>query len=120
MRGPLAWPAIPAMTTRRDAFDDLVLDSADRFESILRQHRLEVEFAVEDVPPGDPAPWEEPVPALGRVFPSSGKIPARIVLYRRAVENEARDHADLALLVHDVVLEQIAALLQVDPEELDR
>lgn len=108
------------MTSRRTQFDDLVLDSADRVERILREHRLEVEFAVEEIPPGDPAPWEEPLPPLGRVFPADGRLPARVVLYRRVVESEARDRADLAQLVHDVVLEQLSTLLGVDPEDLER
>lgn len=107
------------MVTRREAFDDLVLDSADRLEGVLRAQRAEVEFAVEDIPPSDPAPWEEQVAALGRVFPSEGRLPHRVVLYRRVVEAQARDDTDLAALVHEVVVEQVATLLGVEPDEID-
>lgn len=118
-RGPLAWPRVPAMPSRRDAFDELVLDSADRLDTALGDHRVEVEFAVEDVPPSDPAPWEEQVAPLGRLFPAEGRLAHRIVVYRRPVEAQARDEAELALIVHEVVLEQVAALLGVPPSELD-
>ncbi len=107
------------MASRREDFDDLVLDSAERLEPVLRRYRLEVEFAVEDVPPSDPAPWEEQLAPLGRVFPSQGRLPARVVLYRRVVEAQALDRSDLASLVDDVVVEQVADLLGVDPAELD-
>ncbi|WP_235432478.1 metallopeptidase family protein [Nostocoides japonicum] len=118
-RGPLAWPRVPAMRSRREAFDELVLDSADRLEKVLADHRVEVEFAVEDVPPSDPAPWEEQVAPLGRYFPAQGRLAHRIVVYRRPIEAQARDEMDLALIVHEVVLEQVAALLGVPPGELD-
>src|SRR4029079_18702896 len=70
VRGPLAWPAVPAMVTRRQQFDDLVLDSAARLEPRLGPRFEQVEFAVEDVPTTDPAPWERDGVPLGRVFPS--------------------------------------------------
>ncbi|MEO7071333.1 MAG: metallopeptidase family protein [Nostocoides sp.] len=119
LRGPMAWPRVPAMATRRETFDDLVLDSADRLEAVLSGRRAEVEFAVEDIPPSDPAPWEEQVAPLGRVFPSDGRLPNRIVVYRRVVEAQARDDVDLAVLVNEVIIEQVAALLGVEPDDLD-
>src|SRR5674476_418568 len=39
----------------------------------------DLEFAVEDVPPSDPAPWESSEVPLGRLFAAQGKMPARIV-----------------------------------------
>ncbi len=106
------------MTTRREIFDDLVLDSAARLERHL-QKRADVEFAVEDIPPSEPAPWEAGAVPLGRLFPAKGKMPARIVVYRRPVESRARDGRELAVIVQDVVVEQVAALLGMDPAELD-
>ena len=46
-------------------------------------------------------------------------VPPRIVLYRRPLEFRAADHDDLADLVHDVILEQVANLLGVAPEDLE-
>jgi predicted Zn-dependent protease with MMP-like domain len=106
------------MVTRAERFDDLVLDSAQRLESVIGTQA--VEFAVEDVPPSDPAPWEGEAVPLGRVFPGQGSHSPRIVVYRRPVEARAADERELAQVVHDVVVEQVAALLGVRPGEVDR
>ncbi len=119
MRGPLAWPPVPAMPTRAERFDDLVLDSADRVRPLLGQRYAAVEFAVEDVPPDDPAPWEVQEAALGRLLGPHGRAPHRIVIYRRPVEARARDERELADLVHSVIVEQVAAMLGVPPSEID-
>ncbi|MEI2777472.1 MAG: metallopeptidase family protein [Tetrasphaera sp.] len=117
-RGPLAWPAVPAMTTRAQAFDDLVVEVAARLEPALGTRHAGTEFAVEDVPPSDPAPWETPSVLLGRLFPAQGQLPARIVLYRRPIEARALDHTDRVLLVEEILTEHVAALLGVSPEDL--
>ena len=75
---------------------------------------------VEDVPPSDPAPWEGDAVPLGRVFPGRGSVAPRIVIYRRPVEARPADERELAQVVHDVVVEQVAALLGVRPGEVDR
>jgi predicted Zn-dependent protease with MMP-like domain len=48
-----------------------------------------------------------------------GQHPARIVVYRRPLEIRATDRDDLADLVRDVVVDQVAVLLGRDPEEID-
>ena len=118
-RGPLAWPPVPAMTTRAEQFDELVLDAASRMELRAGKAFGDVEFAVEDVPPSDPAPWEHSDVPLGRLFAAQGMMPARIVVYRRPVETRSTDVRELATLINDVVVEQVAALLGVDPRDLD-
>ncbi|TQN46894.1 zinicin-like metallopeptidase [Humibacillus xanthopallidus] len=117
-RGPLAWPPVPTMRSRRDAFDDYVLDAAARLEATCGRAFPAVEFAVEDVPRG-PAPWDHREVPLGRLFPATGARPARIVVYRRPVETRVSDRRDVAALVADIVTEQVAGLLGVSPEELD-
>lgn len=107
------------MRSRADQFDDLVLDAASRLEQRIGKDLGDVEFAVEDVPPSDPAPWEAADIALGRLFAAQGRMPARIVIYRRPVETRADDERELAALVNEVVIEQVAAMLGVDPAELD-
>src|SRR5450759_1341643 len=119
LRGPMAWPPVPAMATRAEQFDELVLDAAARIEQRLGRPLGDAEFAVEDVPPSDPAPWESSDVPLGRLFAAQGKIPARIVVYRRPVETRTSDARELAALINDVVVEQVASLLGVDPHELD-
>jgi predicted Zn-dependent protease with MMP-like domain len=41
------------------------------------------------------------------------------VLYRRPLELRAVDREDLADLVKDVIVEQVANLLGLDPEDVD-
>jgi predicted Zn-dependent protease with MMP-like domain len=47
------------------------------------------------------------------------EVPARIVVYRRPLEIRAHDREDLADLVRDVVVEQVAHMLARTPEEID-
>ena len=54
-----------------------------------------------------------------RDFPSDAGLPARIVVYRRPVESRATDALDLADLVRDVVVEQVAHLLGRSPDDVD-
>ena len=95
-----------------------------------------MEFAVEDVPVvplgSDPALDDDvlvddtaggAVP-LGRLLPAGvdgrGRpTAARVVVYRRPLEARAADRSDLADLVHDVVVDQVARLLNLDPDEVD-
>ena len=107
------------METRLERFDDLVLDAADRLRPHLGSRYAALEFAVEEVPPHEPAPWEEQVAALGRLHRGTPGRPDRVVVYRRPVEARAQDDQDLADLVREVVTEQVAALLGVPPHELD-
>jgi predicted Zn-dependent protease with MMP-like domain len=107
------------MTSRRQRFDDLVLDSAARLEGALGNRLDQVEFAVEDVPPADPAPWEAGGTPLGRAFPAHGRTPARVVVYRRPVESRAESQRELSLIVQDIVVEQVAGLFGMAPEDLD-
>ncbi|MBR7743930.1 metallopeptidase family protein [Phycicoccus sp. BSK3Z-2] len=107
------------MTTRRERFDDLVLDAADRLRPHLGNRYAGTEFAVQEVPPTDPAPWEDQAPPLGRLLRAGAGRTDRVVLYRRPVEARALDADDLAVIVRGVVTQQVAALLGVPPEELD-
>ena len=119
LRGPLLPPGAPAHRSRSERFDDLVLDAVEDVERTWARQLAGTEFAVEDVPPSDPAPWEAGGVPLGRCFPAHAGQPARVVVYRRPVELRAVDDEDLADLVHDVVVEQVAHLLARTPEEID-
>ena len=119
--------ALPIARTRSQQFDELVLDAVDRVEGRVEDGLEGVEFAVEDVPPvprdgGDV--WDGDVLAdgdvpLSRVVPGGSGSPPRVVLYRRPIEARATDPGDLGDLVFDVVVEQVARLLGLDPDELD-
>jgi predicted Zn-dependent protease with MMP-like domain len=119
VRGPLLPHDLPAYRTRAERFDDAVLDAVERLERRWARQLEGTEFAVEDVPPSRPAPWEHGGVPLGRYFPADAGLPPRIVVYRRPIETRALDDADLAALVHDVVVEQVAHLLARAPEDVD-
>ena len=118
-RGPLLPAGLPAYRTRAERFDHLVLQAVARLEKRWAQQLDGTEFAVEDVPPSNPAPWEHGGVPLGRYFPADVGLPARIVIYRRPVETRALDAGDLEDLVRDVVVEQVAHLLARSPDEVD-
>jgi uncharacterized protein (DUF885 family) len=113
MRGPVAPPQVPLSASRAETFQDLVRDSVDRLERRFPQ-LAEVEFVVMDVP----AEQEESVP-LGRSVPAGKQRPARIMVYRRPVEIRTKNQDERALLVHEVVVEQVAELLGLSPETVD-
>lgn len=113
MRGPVAPPQVPLSATRADTFRDLVQDSVERLERRWPQ-LAEVDFHVLEVP----ASPEESVP-LGTSLPAGRDRPARIVIYRRPVELRAKSRDERALLVHEVVVEQVADLLGLAPESVD-
>lgn len=119
LRGPLLPSTLPAHRTRAERFGDLVLDSVERLEVRWGKELDGVEFAVEDVPPSNPAPWESGGVPLGRSFPAQPGLPPRIVVYRRPVESRAADADELGELTHEVVAEQVAHLLGRSPDEVD-
>lgn len=128
--------AIPVSQTRGQRFDGLVLDAVEDLEQRWARELEGVEFAVEDVPAVPRGPKSVldadvltdetaggAVP-LGRLLPAGldddgQPTAARIVVYRRPLEARATDRLDLADLVHDVVVDQVARLLQLDPDEVD-
>ncbi|MEU4846014.1 metallopeptidase family protein [Streptomyces gilvosporeus] len=124
MRGPIAPPQVPLSVSRADAFVDLVYDSRDRLERRWPQ-LTEIDFLVLEAPgfgPDDAFPDAEmdgqTVP-LGRVLPAGGEHRDRIVIYRRPVEIRTKSRDERALLVHEVVVEQVAELLGLAPESVD-
>ena len=110
---------VPAFRTRAERFDDLVLAAVERLEHRWASELEGTEFAVEDVPPSAPAPWESGGVPLGRYFAADAGLPNRIVIYRRPVENRSENARELTAVVEDVVVEQVAALFGINPEELD-
>ncbi|MFD9967090.1 metallopeptidase family protein [Streptomyces sp. NPDC059017] len=113
MRGPVAPPQVPLSASRAESFRDLVQDSVERLERRWPQ-LAEVDFLVLDVP----GSLDESVP-LGRSVPAGKGGPARIVVYRRPVEIRTKNRDERALLVHEVVVEQVADLLGLAPESVD-
>nr|WP_284290071.1 metallopeptidase family protein [Angustibacter aerolatus] len=112
-------PACRGTAPAPSSSTSLVLDAVERLERRWSDELDGVEFAVEDVPPSDPAPWEHGAVPLGRFFPAGDGLPTRIVVYRRPVETRVEDRTVLPALVHRVVVEQVAHLLGVEPGTVD-
>lgn len=121
MRGPVAPPQVPLSASRSELFGDLVRDSVERLERRWPQ-LAEVEFLVGDVPgpPGGPdGGWNDEAVPLGGLQEARDGRPARIVVFRRPVEIRTKSRDEKALLVHEVVVEQVAELLGLSPETVD-
>ena len=133
LRGRLVPEGVPLARSRAEQFDDLVLDAVEDLERRWEKELAGVEFAVEDVPWVDHTSPDEVVldsdvlddgsVPLARVLQAhrenGQEVPPRIVVYRRPLEIRAHDRDDLADLVRDVVVDQVAVLLGRDPEEID-
>ena len=124
LRGRLVPPAVPLYRTRSQQFDDMVLDAVARLESRWEAELAGVEFAVQEVPEADELvddsvalPLARTVPGTpGSGDPSRPATPARIVVYRRPLMARTESDAELSELVFDVVVEEFAAFLGVDPD----
>jgi hypothetical protein len=96
----------------------MVLDAVARLESRWEAELTGVEFAVQEVPEADELvddsvslPLARTVPGTpGAVDQSRPATPARIVVYRRPL---------IAELVFDVVVEEFASFLGLDPDSVD-
>lgn len=117
VRGPLAPPDSPATVSRAKRFDDYVLESVERLDRRWQEQLRRVEYAVEDVPSLDD--WDRDWVPLARAFTAVGALPPRIVVYRRPIESRVAGPRQLRALIHDVVVEQVAELLGVEPDEVD-
>jgi hypothetical protein len=106
LRGRLVPATVPLARTKAEIFDDLVLDTVEGLERRYAKELAGVEFAVEDVPPEL------------NVYDSDVLEDGEVPLARLLPEFRAMDREDLADLVHDVIIEQVANLLGVDPDEL--
>jgi predicted Zn-dependent protease with MMP-like domain len=133
LRGVLAPPDVPLHKTRAEGFDDLVLQAVARLEPRWEAHLAGVEFAVEEIPPaGDAAASPVPLARLeggppgelagaGGPGASAGAVrrPPRIVVYRRPLMARADGDEDLGELIFEVVVEEFARLLGMNPEDVD-
>lgn len=120
LRGEIMPAILPGSRTRGERFEDWVLDSADRLQELRGSELDNVEYVVEEIPPGLEKILREGGRApQGSVSRAARGRPARITIYRRVVETEAPVPGEAQDLVHDVVVEYTAALLNVEPETLD-
>lgn len=134
VRGLLFPATLPASRSRAERFDAIVLEALEPIDERWHEELEQLDVAVDEVPEiidCDPATviWGNDVVEDGKV-PLARLVPAgvdraglptraRIVLYRRPLETRAQDSVDLSDLVHEVLVEQIASYLGVDPDTVD-
>ena len=120
-------PGVPSYRTRAQQFDDMVLDAVARLESRWETELEGVEFAVQEVPEADelvddsvPLPLARTVPGTPNAGnPARPATPARIVVYRRPLMARSETEGELSDLVFDVVVEEFASFLGLDPDSVD-
>lgn len=95
-----------------------MLDAVERLERVWARELAHVEFLVEDVPEVPPGVTAEDGIPFSRLE-SAGTGQARIIVYRRPVEIRTTDPEEMALLVYDTVVEEVANLLGLEPETVD-
>ena len=132
MRAPLYPMGAPAARTRAERFDALVLEALEPIEERWSAELAALDVAVDDVPEvpvagavrtdDDAVVGDGDVP-LARLVPAGvdrrgHATRARIVFYRRPLEARALDGEDLADLLHDVLVEQVAGYLGVEPDTI--
>jgi predicted Zn-dependent protease with MMP-like domain len=126
LRGILAPPGVPLHRSRSERFDELILEAVARLEPRWASQMSGVEFAVEEIPPASPpGTTGEAVPLarldMGTPAGAGGQParPPRIVVYRRPLAARADTEEELGELIFEVVVEEFARLLGVEPEEVD-
>jgi predicted Zn-dependent protease with MMP-like domain len=124
----------PVFKNRAQRFDAMVLEALEPIEERWGDELTELDLAVDMVPEisqtdPDASSWppevvEDMGVPLAQLMPAGvdGRgLPtrARIVLYRRPLEARSRDGVDLVDLLHEVLIEQVACYLGVEPDALD-
>ena len=135
LRGLIYPASTPAARTRAEKFDALVLAALEPIELRWGSELVDLDLAVDDVPEVDETspdkvvwgqgvledtgvPLAQLVPA--GVDPDGMPSRARIVLYRRPLETRAKhSDEDLADLLHEVLVEQVAEYLNIEPDAVD-
>lgn len=124
-RPHLGKPEIMPEGTGKEAFAELVEDAVASLPAEFRDRLDNVEFVVEETPKGDEVPGGglllglyQGVPLPARDGGYFGALPDRIVIFRRPIEARARSDADLAALVREVVIHEVAHYFGIDDDRL--
>ncbi len=134
IRGSLLPSDAPGRRSRADKFDRVVLEAFARIDHTWHERLARLDIAVDEVPKiraidPESVTWppeviaEGPVP-LSRLVPAGidkrgQSTRARIVLFRKPLELRARHPEDLEDLLYEVLVEQVATYLGVDPDVVD-
>lgn len=134
MRGPLLPPNVPGWRTRAERFDMAVLEAYEPIEQRWRQRVSALDVAVDEIPritarDPDNVQWppeviaDGPIP-LARLIPAGVDVRgnptrARIMLFRKPIEQRINDSLELSELLHEILVAQVAIYLDVEPSVID-
>ena len=134
MRGPLLPPTVPGWRSRAERFDMAVLEAYEPIERRWQERLSGLDVAVDEIPrisakdPGN-VQWPPEVVADGPIalarLISAGvdtrgsATRARVVLFRKPIERRAEDTIELAELLHEILVAQVAIYLDVEPSVID-
>lgn len=119
VRTPTFGTRLPHYRTNSARFDRLVKAQILRLRSLQPELLANVQFAVEDIPASDPAPWESNISLFSRSFNASHAIAARVVLYRLPLQSHNPNAVQLALAIRDELVIQVAQLFDQEPQDID-
>ena len=134
VRGPLLPQTVPGWRSRSERFDMAVLEAYEPIERHWADRLSVLDIAVDEIPriaPRDPENVQFPPEvvadgpiALARLIPAGVDVRgnatrARIVLFRKPIERRVKDTLDLAELLHDILVAQVATFLGVEPSVID-
>jgi hypothetical protein len=113
--GPLSPRSVPVHRSARASFDLLVGDVLAALEPHFVVETDHVEVAVEEAPLLPPE-WTDDVP-LSIVVPDAEG--SRVVLFRIPIAQRCASDEDLEELVWSVVLDRLAEVWHISPDDLD-
>ncbi|RCK70741.1 hypothetical protein DT076_04885 [Desertihabitans brevis] len=126
IRGPMALPnrfsrqpvRLRRTLPRAEVFDRAVHEAVQRVRHSCPEAVERVEIGVEDVPLLASA-WSGDQVPLAAAVEATVDVPGRVVLYRRPLELRAEDTLLLRELVHQTLVEQLAALTGLSVHQID-
>lgn len=119
MRGALAPGSTRLSRSRTQVFDEIVAGAVDRLERRLGDQLGGTEFLVEDVPPPAMLVGGPGDPPLASTIAPIGARPPQVVVYRRPVARRSGDLQTTRQLVWEVLVDEVAGIVGVDPEDID-
>lgn len=127
-------PTVPGWRTRAERFDMAVLEAYEPIEQRWKQRLTALDVAVDEIPriaakDPDSVQWppevvaDGPIP-LARLIPAGVDVRgnptrARILLFRKPIEQRANDSTELGDLLHEILVAQVATYLDVEPAVID-
>jgi predicted Zn-dependent protease with MMP-like domain len=125
---------VPGWRTRAERFDMAVLEAYEPIEQRWKQRLSALDIAVDEIPRTaakhpDSVQWppevvaDGPIP-LARLIPAGVDVRgnptrARILLFRKPIEQRANDSTELGDLLHEILVAQVATYLDVEPTVID-